>query len=305
MKKISIPATYNALHDDLVQDDKGAFVLKVAHYLHQGSLILMTGAGVSAGFGFPNWKELCRSVLSDAGHDNVNKIDSASASEYIALVDPVCDEVGFVESLHKALYGGNPKEMHLQEHLFKPLLVAIGSMLTSGSSRGRVSTIINYNYDDVIERFLTLHGYSSTSIVDYNQLESSSDTVIMHPHGMVPLKYDDQVPTGDIVFGRSSYIDRRAETGHSWKSRVSHALLSKVGLMVGLSGDDDIVNESIATANKELGAHKRPTAFAILTEGAYDRNATSLQKMGVVTLKVDKDEIPTVLLKICFLAGKM
>ena len=83
-----------------------------------------------------------------------------------------------------------------------------------------------------------------------------------------------------------------------WKNAISYHLLSKVGLMVGLSGSDASIKKTLSEVYKSVSEFRNVTAFAILTPEAYDENRETLNEYGVICLSRKIEEIPFTLLEI-------
>lgn len=268
--------------------------------MKKGELALMTGAGISVGLGFPPWWKLTRELLKLFEVEAYKQIDkNTDPSVLQSLISSVESRPEFISNLHLALYQNSSDDTDKGDIHFNKTLVALGSLLNSGSNRGRIDTIINFNYDDVIERYLSLNGYSHTSITSPDSTIGTTDSIVYHPHGYIPRNYIKGIKTGQIILSRESYIARYSEPELKWNSRIQSVLMSKVGLMVGLSGDDDLITALISKVHRNINSDMRYVAFAILTPGAYTKNASRLNQFGIHCLSLDPAEIPYFLVEIC------
>lgn len=123
----------------------------IAQLLHDGYLTLFLGAGVSAGFGLPEWPRLIAEILGRTSDDDfVRSLPGMSDKDVALLVDPIDDGTSkYVATVHRALYSQTPKELVdlLQR---SPLLLSVAALVT-GSCRGRIESVVTYNYDDLLE----------------------------------------------------------------------------------------------------------------------------------------------------------
>ncbi|MCK5347679.1 MAG: hypothetical protein KAR20_29930, partial [Candidatus Heimdallarchaeota archaeon] len=154
--------------------------------LRKGSLCLFLGAGVSKSTGqFPSWVELVRfcteekNIIQDI-HDD-EPIDSL-----LMLMDSVrrkCASPAEYKEVVQSFLSQNFERTY--SHAQNLLLIAIGALAMS-SRRGSVNDIITYNFDDLLEWYLGLHGHMIQVITELPYLHEDVDVRIYHPHGFLP-----------------------------------------------------------------------------------------------------------------------
>ena len=269
--------------------------------LGRGALRLFLGAGASCGFGLPDWKTLIARVTKrDTDSAFVAGLKDKDTMELGRLVNKVDDgSESYIDLVRASLYRDASPDLLVQLQQSR-LLLAIGALMT-GSCRGRIESVVTYNYDDLLEQYLWMLGYSACRRVRPSDLSTRSDVVVDYVHGCVP----QQKKTGDgapqIVLSAQSFIERRADIDEGWPASVIAGLMSKIGLFVGLSGNDTTMIEQITRA-KNKGFTTRLddyNAYWLLTPDAFDRNGEMILKAGSCPIRLDKDVIPDLLLAVC------
>lgn len=271
----------------------------IQNYLTSSQLILFLGAGASAGFGLPRWYDLVRKVTGSTETDE--ELAKKSDQELSRMIDEVDDgSREYFRKIHSALYEGLPDDF-LKILTQSPLLLSIAALLI-GSSRGRINTVFTSNYDDILEQYLRILGCSLNVRLDTSQLSDGSKLEINHIHGFLPRDWpesgcDDELP--EIILSESSYRDRRTEIDNGWSSYVTNSLKTKVALIVGMSGDDSAVLDVFMRAKKDITRRDLYLGYWLLTPGSYEKNQKQIQNVGMCPLKIEKDQIPNFIFKIC------
>lgn len=117
------------------------------------------------------------------------------------------------------------------------LLIAIGSLLM-GTQRGNISDVVTYNFDDVLEWYLNLHGFVIQIITDPLSLNRKVDVRIYHPHGFLPFN-GEFTNSRKLVFDEESFNQRIGNlTDSPWRTNLEMLLSTKTAIFIGLSGDD-------------------------------------------------------------------
>jgi hypothetical protein len=135
-------------------DDPFLATDEIGNFLRSSALRLFLGAGASKGFGLPEWKMLIARVLGkDMDANFVADLD-ATITDLRRLIDPVDDgSKEYVRRVQKALYNGVRRNL-LKQLQKSPLLLAVAALIT-GMHRGRIDSVITYNYDDLLEQYLS------------------------------------------------------------------------------------------------------------------------------------------------------
>lgn len=283
-------------------NDETLLIQHLAEQLTLGRLAIVIGAGVSQFYGLPSWTELmnrmCRSCGEPdltTGDDPLAKADVLKARHYSS------DEAGFSAAVKTALYSGITG--NFEDIRKNDLLSAIGALAMS-SSRGSASTIVTFNYDDLLELFLEYHGYVTASIDNAKHWAPRHDVVIYHPHGSLPIG-EFRTNSSQIVLATSDYLAALGPTGDLWRSVLQTLFRTHTFLYVGLSGTDIHLQSLVhdlkvnhAITNDRVRYHG--VRFAVSGEVNEDL-VTMYETWGVFTHRVPdyKRGLPHFLFSIC------
>jgi hypothetical protein len=277
----------------------------LAHHLRQGSLALALGAGISRYLNLPVWFELVNHCSKDTKftketpvrdltdrmeeiegeHSEGGKPNKGRSPEYRALV-------------LQALY----KDVEYDKALKSDLLLGLGALLI-GSRRGSVTEVINFNFDDVLEWYLYLHGYDINVVSTLPALRTAADVTIYHPHGFLPFHEEFQ-KSDFLIFSQESYDAKMGNLLEPWTDLTRMILKSKIVLFVGLSGTDETFGPIFKNVQDSLGNSRR-TGVWLFTKKDEPRKLDKLETRNFITLVLkDHEEWPNFLLKICQAAAK-
>lgn len=225
----------------------------------QGKLNLYLGAGVSAGSGLPNWKQLVVSMyfrymkieqwqsikpfpnyLYAIGEWYLNKTGE-SLDVIIRKLKSNLDEREFLKILYDCLY--NQLDMAHVENPFytiqsNRLLTEITELIAKPGRR--INSVITYNFDDLLEQCLTAKRVDHTPVFNINTLPKNGSLPVYHPHGFMPFakKDPDESSTGKIILSEDDY-NSVANSNNYWANLIQTCHLTQgTGLMIGLSFSD-------------------------------------------------------------------
>ncbi len=286
----------------------------LADCLQRGELWLLVGSGLTRDLGLPGWETLvdrCEAALHDCAtgdpylvadpepkkEDLLRRIDRVRRA---ANANTKCEYLDIVrDALYQEVATGSAFD---QELVLNKLLIGIGSMCMS-SFRGSVRDVVSLNFDDVLEWYLCVHGFSAQSLPDMPRaVRGDVDVRVFHIHGFVGmLDRSHGSRQGDLVFGRSDYENRIAETHSPWSTMLENLFGTKTMLAIGTSFDDSDVWIS---AKRALKTDNRPIGFVA---GTDLRKAELREEKLFVPLPVCdyEDDLPDLLLEICRRASKI
>ena len=189
-----------AINSPKTQEDEGKeqerLLFELKNRYQEEDLTLVLGAGVSIDAGVLQWNTLINSLLAeminvkreDGTPFNGEEIDKIIEKIYgfgdspLALMQYVrltFDYEDYIKIIHKVLYDKNPQGGTV-------LLSEIANLCKPRRKHLGVKNIITYNFDDLLERTLTLKEIEHKSI--YRDIDTSdvSSLNIYHVHGFLP-----------------------------------------------------------------------------------------------------------------------
>lgn len=275
----------------------------IAGLLGTGRLNLFLGAGVSKGFGLPDWTTLIARILSHGGDAAfLAGLQKKSTIEQTKLIDPLDDgKADYLTTVHKALYAD--VESTLLEQLPRsPLLLAVAALLT-GSCRGRIQNVFTYNYDDLLEQYLRMLGYAVRVRTSPTDFSTWADVEINHVHGHLPQSWKVDDKPVELILSEKSYRSRRAGIDEGWSSYVEHSIYSKAALFMGLSGDDysilDLLKRGQMAIDKTASRPRDYYGYWLMTPDAYHRNEAAIIEVGMCPIPIEKDQLARFVFGVC------
>ena len=288
----------------LANNDK-LITLTLSEHLYDGKLALALGAGVSKFLGFPLWWELVYGLcVEHGGESSINK--DTTTDELKDTVDEIerdiDNSIEFNELVKKILYK-NVDYLNDSTIIQNELLISLGALMM-GSRRGSVNNVITYNYDDVLEWYLGLHGFNARVIYDPRTMTTNSDVTIYHPNGYMPLQ-DNKGCSRALIFSETSFIYRERKAtvdDRLWENILDRLFIEKIFIFIGLSGRDPTINPRLLDIYENQLNRKRPVGywFYIREDEMETREIKKNLKYGIVPIVVKKeDDIPQYLLNVC------
>ncbi len=278
-------------------------VERIGALLGDGVLTLFMGAGVSSGFGLPEWRTLIARVLSrDTDKDFLDSLPSRTPAELIKLIDAIDDgSQKYVTKIHEALYRDAAPSL-LNQLRQSPLLLSVAALVT-GAHRGRIDSVVTYNYDDLLEQYLRMLGLAVCPRVKSTDLSKRADVEINYVHGRLPQNWDPSAPLPSIVLSNRSYRERRAGIDEGWSAAVQNALCSKIGLFLALSGDDDAILDLLERLKSGV-RHDPYNGYWLLTADAFERNKKAILDVGMCPISIGKEDVPRFIFSVCEAAAE-
>lgn len=287
----------------------------LAEGLRVSALSLMLGAGASTGMGLPSWRRLVLRIafMAEVDYRPLLGAERPSVDTLLSVAGNVQRKVekgdvpdwsSFEDLVQSALYR---RFVLGPSTLQNELLIALG-MLLMGSSRGSIQSVLNFNYDDVLEWYLRMHGYTVQVVSEHPTLIRRADAVVYHVQGYLPSDQSQGTPSKAIVMSRRDAVGKTSDPENRWQLLLRSTVESSIPLVVGLSPEslltDNVLREPFASAHKTLDG-ARPTAFWLIgRELSEDAREEMLEDLGIVPVVFgDYEEIPIFLLKICQLAA--
>ena len=236
----------NALWD--LPDRSASNFLKLMQVCKLNRLILSLGAGVSASAGLPDWGKLLRRIcgaffyhwefLHKGGritidrppkelsivfaHEYAWSRESIETAENFAGGDSILvaqqiknciRDIDWTWLLRRALYDDEKED----KHTGKPSILIETIVKLCTSPVIKIGAIINYNYDDLVERCLKSMGVDHKPIFAEPHVPHAGTLPVYHPHGFLPL--GGGPANTQFVLAETDYHQHVAEP-HSWSNLV-------------------------------------------------------------------------------------
>jgi len=238
-------------------DDGKSLTKYLAEQLMQGRLALFLGAGISVPFGLPNWKKLVKQLYASQRQSPPSKKSFEQQAELFRIKYYSNDRTGFITAVRKALYAG----VHVDLGALRTngTLAALGTMMMA-SRRGAASSVVTFNYDDLIEMYLAYHGLVTESVYGIHAWSPRTDVAIYHPHGFVP--YDNRRAASDeIILDQKSYSKTVGDAANVWAQRLLTIMRSNTCVFVGLGGTDCNLDSLLLKSKEGHASLNEQTAF--------------------------------------------
>ena len=282
--------------------------------LSRGELFLLLGAGVSRAAGLPNWPMLVGACEKAVGLPDFQPKFAGhvrSSQELMKAMDAVFEKLKNADSAtaRRRYVGLVRTELYpdqLRADATYPtsaakddLLTALGAMVMA-SARGSIADVFTLNFDDLLEWYLHLHGFSTQVVSDFPaQLRGDRDVTVFHMHGFVPLVKERYEPSDQMVFTYAELIGRiSGSAGVAWPTLLSSRLLARRFLAIGTSMQDIDFDVLLDGARRELG-EDIPLGVAVDVDISED-HCNHLKRFGVVPVSLASyQQIPDFLLGVC------
>lgn len=290
---------------NIIAEDNRLITTMLSEHLFEGKLALALGAGVSKFLGFPLWWELVHGICVE--HDGESSIsEDTTTAELNDTVDEIereiNDSIKFNELVKKTLYK-NVDYLNDSTVIRNELLISLGA-IGMRSRKGSANNVITYNYDDVLEWYLGLHGVDVRVIYDPRTMTTNSDVIMYHPNGFLPLQ-DNKSGSKQLIFSETSFIYRERKVtvdDRLWENILDRLFIEKIFIFIGLSGRDPTIIPRFLDIYENQLNRKRPVGywFYIREDGMERQEIKKNLKYGIVPIVVkNADDIPRYLLNIC------
>ena len=220
------------------------------------------GAGVSVDSQLPKWDELlcnileiakqeCHLALGKEDYDTLFKNCGSSSIILGRLASTLFNDnyKKFEKAIRRALYGDGGK-------IPGELATAISGLVKYKYDSGSLTSVITYNYDNLIEEGLK-HEYLPAVPV-YGPQQPGMYIPVYHVHGYLPQNGDD---VSTIVLSEKEYHDIYKQA-YLWSNvEQLHAMQRSVCFFIGFSMTDPNLRRLLDIANDGNGAEIRHFAF--------------------------------------------
>jgi len=285
-------------NDDQWRIKRDNHLKKASQLFSIGGVSLFLGAGVSQDAGYRGWDDLLDEIvrhLRSSGMISNNDIRAVNEDNGSSLIikarylKRLCAlrDVPLLNMLRKALYDVEARE----SLLVKALVYAIKTR--------KVSEIITYNFDDLIERALDMTDVPY-SVLDKQSRPEPGCLPIFHVHGFISQKEDNSFDK-NVVLSEDEYHTLYKDSFHWSNIEQLHALVQSTCFFIGLSMKDPNLRRLLDIAN-ERGS-QTPAHYAFLSRAEYNEPLKAeelLYEMGVNVIWFEEyNELPDLIHMVC------
>lgn len=231
----------------------------IAKSLQSGKLVLVLGAGVSMGFGLPDWPTLLQKLMITTLEEEPD-VSSVLSNLFSAVFAPSAvmagrylqkfyedKEESFEEAVRKALY----ENLNIQSE--SALMDEIMQLCVAPGRSPALDSIITYNFDDLLEqRIARLDVDLPYKAIYTDGMHAGNRLPIYHVHGYLPSEgpIDDQ---NRITLGESVY-HRQYTDIYSWSNIVQINKFTEFDcLFIGSSLTDPNIRRLLDVAYRQRG----------------------------------------------------
>ncbi len=278
----------------------------LAHQLRGGRLAIVLGSGVSYHFGLPTWEELVHGLYRHKkkslpkGDYSLEDLAENFKNSYYQK-----DTNGFLDAVYAVLY--KKASFGFEKFRQHSLLAAIASLVMA-SQRRSSSNVITFNFDNLLELYLSYHGLVVRSIFRDQYWSSYGDVTVYHPHGFIPFELSAD-RSSEIVFDQKSYSVISSTKGGLRRRIILNTMLHKTCLFIGLSGKDINFDRLLIDSVDNHACKKDNTVFwGVTFSNKNDRIAKKRWEARGIFYKTVKDfdkDLPKFLFGICEEAAKL
>lgn len=279
----------------------------IAEQLVKGRLSLILGAGISAIFGLPKWEDLIKRLYKAQKKTPPKGKSFELLAEYFRREFYTNEYDGYIKAIHNALYKGIDTSFNALR--LNGTLASIGSLVMA-SRRGSVSEVITFNFDNLLELYLSYHGFvtKSSSLNDYLDWVDYSDVTVYHLHGMIPFDINQEY-SKKIIFDQKSFSEIIGQENNPWRQLVLTLMRRHICLFIGLSGDDMNLDSILSSVHKShiISINKIPYwGITFSTDGSRAK-AGQWEDRGVFYKRISnyQHDLPEFLFSVCQEAAKI
>lgn len=220
--------------------------------LSENRLTLVCGAGVSASAGMPDWNTLLTRILNKALPAEYKKINSKDLKSLLSSSNLIVGKYlkillkdDFDKTVHKSLYDdetfiNNSKLIHNIIELIRPK-----------RNKGSVESVINFNFDSVLEDLLHENSIKFSVVYDEEIKYKSEEIPIYHVHGYLPKS--ETIKNHNLVFSEDGYHTQFIDP-YSWSNLIQlYKYMNNSCLFIGVSLSDPNLRRILDISKRKNG----------------------------------------------------
>jgi hypothetical protein len=279
--------------DEQKSQDQHLTALRTAY--NNDKLALFLGAGVSKSATFPDWNELVKRIslmlLDESLETPISEKEKEDIYQYFQSESPSSPIIvtrllqnsykdKFPERVRKVLYSGSRKANSSW------LLREIGALCMPRRDRIGITSVVNYNFDDLLETELERRDIPYRTVLSDNDEPLKSELPIYHVHGFLPRTGSlSNAHRQSLVFSEDAY-HQQFHDPYLWTNITQLNLLrNDVCLFIGLSLTDPNQRRLLEITNSKKPGMRH---YAVLRDHWLGRKFSSLSESGQLLTKVFK-----------------
>lgn len=264
-------------------------------HITTGRLVVVLGAGVSSGCGLPSWNVLINNAYTLSGEVRNTAHNDEMAAEHLFTQLVSRNEQEFAKLIGRALYYNLDERKVLQSELFE----AIGAVVML-ASRMSAGTVITYNFDDLLETYLSRLGVFAYPVIEQPCWFHNEDVSVLHPHGFVS-RSGDYLSSSRITFTARHFDEQTGRSDNPWRNKIIDIFERNTPLFIGLSGNDKNLTSQLTQAQgRHVSISDAHPYWGIRISLESDSANNLWKERGIWCLTVkDFSEIPPLLLEVC------
>jgi len=287
---------------DVPLNPREELLARLATAYRESRLTVVLGSGISLEHGLPAWNELILQVLAAALHygdapttsnhkfcalyTSLFLNDSLVAARQIeTLLGRISENSDFYSTVREVLYKHEAFDANSQFY------ESLSNLCASSRTASAVSSIITYNFDDLLERFLDKLKIKIPyeTINSPNLAKTSSASLpIYHVHGYLPRVGD--VSDQPVVLSEKNYHELYSNLLH-WSNIVQlRAFSEDTCVFIGLSMQDPNIRR-LLDASAQLGKrhpdHRHVVVFRTPSGDGIQRKIDGLKAIDPAFAKHD------------------
>lgn len=234
-------------------------IRKLSGYYQDERLVLVLGAGVSIGFGLPNWDTLLQKLMITTieREQNVSTVLSKLFTDIFTPSPLIAGrylqkyyedkKLSFEEAVRKVLY----EDLDINKK--SELMDEIVNFCVAPGKSPNIDSIISYNFDDVLEQRLNKVGVTVPFKPIYGiGMNPNGQLPIYHVHGYLPHKGKIS-ENNQITFGESIYHKQYTDI-YSWNNIVQiNKFRDSNCIFIGSSLTDPNIRRLLDIAKRQKG----------------------------------------------------
>ena len=279
--KNTVNQALNTSSDDVLRKkEENLKKLKIEY--DKDNIVLFLGAGASYDAKIATWDTLITDLLIELIDKELAENNIQMEDQYKNIIAAEISKQNGASPLLQTRFirTGMPENFGelVRKILYKnslnssDLLKQIGQLCIPNRGKVGVRAIVNYNFDDLVEKSLDSLDIRYRSIYDEGMIPNSSELGIYHVHGFLPQEpsgYDDQENTL-LVFSEEGYHKLILES-YNWANITQiNFLMTHTCVFIGLSLTDPNLRRLLEiVAQKNINNDDQPKHYAVLKKPTF------------------------------------